>query len=244
MLLDPTRPPRAPRPYLAVLVAALLLLGLSGLPTARADASAPEVGVAPAAVTGRVVSFDGAAVAGATVRLRAVARIGLGPVVGTATTNGRGQFSLAGGSPSGSYYVELVAGSHQRGWAGQDPKAFQSALKHAGTYAGNAALGTVVAVPAFVRGVVVDSQTKLGVRGVRVTFTPDGKEPLTATTQRDGSFRITGITGGEDGAMKFAGSAVGYENGVWGCANAVVPPALECQPQIGVMPGKIRIDKL
>ncbi|QCW50983.1 carboxypeptidase regulatory-like domain-containing protein [Nocardioides dongxiaopingii] len=243
MLLDPTRLPRAPRPLLAALVAGLLLLGLAG-PTPRADASAPARPSAAAAVTGRVVSFDGAAVAGATVRLRAVARTGLGPVVATATTNGRGQFSLPGGSSSTPYYVELVAGSHQRGWVGQDPKAFQTALTWADTYAGGAALGTVVAVPAFVRGVVVDSQTKLGVRGVKVTFTPLGEAPLSATTQRDGSFRITGITGGEDGAMKFAGAAVGYENGVWGCANAVVPPALECQPQIGVMPGRIRIDKL
>lgn len=226
-------------------VSRLLAVALVPLALVPSYAGHAEAAPRPPVLTGTVAPTAGGDVAGVKVRLRALTRSGPGGVVATDLTDEAGAFRLVGGSTTASYYVEIMAGEFQHGWAGgYRPRYWQSNLEDADLFKGGATLGTVHPTPAFVRGTMIDAATKKGVRGVKITYTTFGSSSgLSAYSRRNGSFEITGISGGEDGAMKFAGAAVGYENGVWSCAATVVPPALECQPTLGVQVKKIRIEK-
>lgn len=229
--------------HLRALVAllAVLALGLLTLAAVPATQAAPR----PPAVTGKVAAPGGDGVGGLTVRLRAVGRTGPGAVIAKTTTNQAGEFALVGGSATSSYYVELVGGRYQHGWAGQDDwRAFVPKAADASTYPGNKNLGKVLALPAFVKGVVVDATTKKPVRGVKVTVDPidDGPGSLSTKTARNGTFEITGLTV-EDVHLLFDGTAAGYESGLLACSYAVVPPGQECQSPIGVLAKKVRIEK-
>lgn len=231
---------------LSALLAALLV-PLTLTPSYAGQAATPAAAratAAPPAVTGRVVTFNGGSVAGLTVRLRQWGRTGPSLVTATAKTNATGQFRLVGGQAGSSYYVELLKGTFQHGWAGgSQPRVFHRRVADSDLYKGGAHVGKVIATPAFVRGRLVDAVTKQPVRGVRVNFTPlAGPSTLTAVTARNGTFRIAGLKG-DDFSMGFVGSDVGYEDGSWGCDGNVVSNELECQAPLGVITKNILIEK-
>ena len=76
----------------------------------------------------------------------------------------------------------------------------------------------------FIRGTVVNSHTHNPVSGVAVTV----RDPVSLdvlgsdTTNADGVYKVTGLTSDEY-AIKFNGSARGYETGFLACDHSVVP---------------------
>jgi hypothetical protein len=228
------------RPLVALV--ALLLLPLAALrlagPADAARAPAPTV-------TGTVVSDAGGSVAGLTVRLRVVNRFGKpGAVVGIDTTNRRGQFAVTGGAARTRYFVELVAGEFQHGYAGgHRPRYWQGFVKDADTYLGGASLGAVRALPAFIRGRLVDPASGAGVAGVRLTLVALDGATITATSRRGGWFALEGLDQ-EDWSLRFKGLPVGYENGRFSCFYTVVPVDQECQVTLGKHTRSIEIERV
>ena len=113
-------------------------------------------------------SESGAPVKGQTVRLRPIDTEGdPGAVIDTATTSDTGHFDLDSGSnPADEYYVQLVAGRYQGGYVGEE---YVQPLAFAQTFGGGQDTGTVKALPAFIRGTVVNAKTLNPVAKVRVT---------------------------------------------------------------------------
>jgi carboxypeptidase family protein len=93
-----------------------------------------------------------------------------------------------------------------------------------GIAANNTAAHAEVAKESFIRGTVVNSHTHNPVPGVAVTV----RDPVSLdvvgsdTTNADGVYRVTGLTSDEY-AIKFNGSARGYETGFLACDHSVVP---------------------
>jgi hypothetical protein len=166
-------------------------------------------------------------------------------VVATDVTDARGRFSLPTDAGR-SYYVQLVAGEYQMGYADESPGAVFFWLSHAVLYGPGSDLGRIGAIPAFIQGRLVDSVTKQGVAGVRITARsqndPSSVE-ASAVTRRDGSFYVAGIDFEDDGLLKVNGAPKGYETGWFGCGFVVVPLADVCATNIGVFPKPLRIDK-
>ena len=227
---------------LALCTACLFLIGVG------APASAAEP------LTGRLVDATESSHPGVpnmTVQLRRVTGSGPGEVVDSDVTSATGAFSLdAGPSPDDEYYVRVLPGNFQGGWVGGSPSDVNWVQPTAGsatTYGPHATLGRVMANPAFMRGVVVDSVTGAPVAGVRATARSD--TDITAvegadTTNRNGVFRITGLTCEDDCYLKLNGSDQGYETGFRACDATVVPTWGEaCAAPIGGM-GKVRLDPL
>lgn len=226
---------------LAILVAACVAL------LSLVLVAGPPAAVAAEPITGRLVDATGShpAVAGTTVRLRTVTGSGPGAVVDTDVTDSDGRFSLdAGPSPDDEYFVQVVAGTYQGGWVGTDY--VQPNPGAAVTWGPGAAMGRIQALPAFIRGVVVDSATGRRVRGVKVTvrtsnhlFTVIDAD----TTGRAGAFRLAGITCEDDCALKVNGLDRGYEVGWRSCFARVVPTWGEaCGSPIGRI-GKVFLDR-
>ncbi|MFC6044994.1 hypothetical protein ACFP8W_07735 [Nocardioides hankookensis] len=211
-----------------------------GAVTAPAHAADP--------LTGRLVDAMGSGpVAGQTVRLRTVTEGGPGVVVDTDVTDAAGTFALhAGPSPDDEYYVQVAPGRFQGGFVGGAPKYVQPSVGYAMTYGAHAALGTIRANPAFIRGVVVDAKTKKPLRGIKVaarsmndTWQTEG----TDTTNRAGVFSITGLECEDDCYLKVSGAAKGYEVGYRACNGAVVATWGDaCASPIGAI-GKVRLEK-
>lgn len=225
---------------LALLVAACLAL------LTLAVVAGPPAAVAADPLTGRLVDATGShpAVQGATVRLRTVTGSGPGTVVDTDVTDSDGKFSLdAGATPDDEYYVQVVAGTYQGGYVGEDY--VQPGPEQAVTWGPHAAIGQIYALPAFIRGVVVNSATGNPVRGVKVTV----RHPAhlytvidADITGRAGAFRLNGITC-EDCALKVNGLERGYEVGWRGCSAQVVATwGAACGSPIGRI-GLVFLDK-
>ena len=220
------------RPPVALLLTSLLGLLLAlGLSAVTAPASAAGH------VTGRLVdSESGAAVKGQTVRLRPIDDGGgPGAVIDTATTSDTGHFDLDSGSnPADEYYVQLVAGRYQAGYLGDE---FVQPLAFAQTFGAPSDTGTVKALPAFIRGTVVNAKTLNPVAAVRVTARSqdeitevDGAD----TTNSKGVFEITGLRCEDDCYLRLNGSTVGYESGYRACNAQVVPTwSAACASPIG-----------
>ena len=231
------------RRSLAVLLsgclAALTLLAVSP----SAEAAAP--------ITGRLVNGHAGTpappVAGTTVELFESVGGSPGPTpLDTAVTAADGNFSLDPGvSAASAFFVHAVAGDYQAGWVGGGW--LQSDSGFAEPIPGGTALGNVRAIPAFIRGIVVNSVTKKPVSGVRVTARSqdaikevDGED----LTNADGGFRIDGLTCEDDCYLKISGSARGYETGYRACNAKVVPtwPAA-CASPLGRI-GRVFLDRL
>jgi len=237
------------RRTLALLASTATVLALvpgAGLPAASA--------VDP--LTGRIVDSSSGSVVGAanmTVQLREVTGSGPGDVVASTVTDADGAFSLdAGPSPDDEYYVRVFDSSlHQGGWVGGEgaagPDWVQPTVGSATTYGPHANLGLVYALPAFVRGQVVNPDTGNPVRGVTVRMI-DGGEGGTLqgsdVTNRRGYFRITGLSGEDNFGLRLVGEDRGYENG-WRDCNASVTATWgeACASPLGRI-GKVRLDKL
>lgn len=228
------------RRLLALLVAACLALLI------LAVVAGPPAAVAADPLKGRLVDGTGShpAVQGATVRLRTVTAGGPGTVVATDVTDSDGKFSLdAGATPDDEYYVQVVAGTYQGGYIGEDY--VQPGPEYAVTWGPHASIGTVRALPAFIRGVIVNGATGNPVSGVKVTVR-DPAHLYTVIdadiTGRAGAFRLNGITC-EDCALKVNGLDRGYEVG-WRACNAGVVPTWgdACGSPIGRI-GKVFLDK-
>lgn len=231
------------RALIALVVSSTAALGLAASP------ASPASSAAPVPVTGRVVSAVGghAPVVGATVRLRALGPGSApGAVVATDVTNAQGRFALdASRSDQEEFYVQLVAGRFQAGYAGGVPLAFQQNPNDAGTWGPHSALGRIFADPAFINGVVVDSVTAAPVPGVKVTVR---KNDVTwqgvDVTDSAGRFTVTGLTCEDDCSLKLGGSAVGYETGYRACDATVLPTWGEaCASPLGWI-GKVFLDVL
>ncbi|MCW2796047.1 hypothetical protein [Nocardioides sp.] len=201
-------------------------------------------------LTGRLV--DGVApgspaVSGMTVRLRELADGGgPGPIVDVDVTGPGGGFSLsAAGSSADEFYVQVLAGNYQGGWIGADW--VEGSIGNAVTYSASASLGDILAVPAYIRGVVVNSVTKNPVSGVRVTARSqdhisevDGAD----LTDSNGVFRINGLTCEDDCYLKVNGSEKGYETGFRACnAKVVATWPNACASPLGRI-GRVFLDRL
>jgi hypothetical protein len=224
----------------------LSLTSFSGVPTA--NAASP--------VTGRLVDSTVASNPGVpnmTVRLRKVTEDGPGNVVDSAVTASDGSFSLdAGSAPDDEYYVQVVAGTFQGGWVGGEgasgPDWVQPSPGAAVTYAPGTAIGRIMALPAFVRGKVVNASSGNPVRGITVRMT-EGNDLSTVhgsdVTNSNGVFRIGGLSGEDNFGLHVDGSAKDFETGwyndfthevvgTWGAAAAA---------PLGKI-GRVKLDKL
>lgn len=231
------------RRLLASLSVSLFAAGLTlvgGVP--GAEAASP--------VTGKLVDATGVhpAVAGATVRLRTVTEDGPGSVVASDVTASDGTFALdAGASPDDEYYVQVVAGTYQGGFVGGDPEYVQPGPAFAMTFGPHAAIGKILANPAFISGIVVNSVTKKPVPAVKVaarshndTWQTEG----TAFTSRLGTFTISGLECEDDCYLKVDGSTKSYEIGYRACNATIVADWRDaCASPIGKI-GKVRLDKV
>ena len=218
-------------------------------------AVSPSAGAATP-ITGRLV--DGHAgtpappVAGTTVEL--VESVGGTPgttVVDSDVTAADGTFSLSTDSSTASrFFVRAVAGNYQAGWVGGPFGAnrwLQRDSDFANTFASGAALGNIRAIPAFIRGTVVNSVTKRPLSGVRVTARSqdmitevDGAD----VTNSDGVFRINGLTCEDDCYLKINGSDRGHETGFRACnANVVATWGAACASPLGRI-GRVFLDRL
>lgn len=230
---------RRSAPLVILLVGALAAVVLAAVP---AQAAAP--------VTGRLVDVTGGhpPAVGMHVRLRVLNDSGgPGAVVATATTNSNGRFSLdPGSSTADEFYVQVVAGRYQGGWVGGAPRGAQPTPDAANTWAPGSAIGRIWVNPAFMRGVVVDSETRKPLRGIRVSGRSfnDTSQPLRVdVTDRHGVFVLRGLRCEDDCFLKVNGARRGYEVGYRACNATVVPTWDEaCAAPLGRM-GRVRLDK-
>ena len=229
---------------LSACLAALALLAVSP----SAQAADP--------ITGRLVNGHAGtpapAVAGMTVELYESVGGVPGPTpLATTTSAADGTFSLnPGTSATSEFFVHVVAGAFQAGWVGSDAppnRWLQKDLAFAGSFPAGTSLGNVRAIPAFIRGVVVNSVTKRPVSGVRVTARSqdaikevDGED----LTDAEGVFRINGLTCEDDCFLKIAGGARGYETGFRACnAQIVATWGAACASPLGRI-GRVFLDRL
>ncbi|MDP2774207.1 MAG: carboxypeptidase-like regulatory domain-containing protein [Nocardioides sp.] len=230
------------RRLLALIAAASLAL------MTLAAVAGPPAAVAADPLTGRLVDATGAhpAVQGATVRLRTVTASGPGAVVDTDVTGSDGRFALdAGASPDDEYYVQVVPGVYQGGYVGGGW--VQPNPGYAVTYDPHASIGRILANPAFIRGVLVNSANGKRVAGVKVTarsanhiLQVEGSD----YTGRAGVFRINGLECEDDCYLKVHGRPQGYEVGFRGCSAQVVPTwGAACASPIGRI-GRVFLDRL
>jgi 5-hydroxyisourate hydrolase-like protein (transthyretin family) len=226
----------------AVLVSILAAVAALALVPAPAEAAPP--------VTGRLVSTsnDHPPAAGMQVRLRTMVAGHPGSVVDTDLTDSNGRFSLdAGSAPEDEYFVQVVAGRYQGGWVGGSHEGAQPRPADAATYAPGTALGRIWVNPAFMRGVVVDSETRRPLRGIKVAARShnDSSQPLrTDVTNRNGVFLLTGLSCEDDCFLRVNGTNRGYEVGYRACNASVVPTWGEaCGAPLGRI-GRVRLDRL
>ena len=103
-----------------------------------------------------------------------------------------------------------------------------------------------MALPAFIRGRIVDSANGHAVRGVKVTARSANDVTQVEgadTTNRNGVFVITGLECEDDCYLKANGSDRGYETGFRACnAQVVADWGDACGSPIGKI-GKVFLDK-
>jgi hypothetical protein len=232
---------RALAVLLSACLAAFALLALS--PSAQAAT----------AITGRLVNGHAGtpapAAAGMTVEL--VESVGgePGPTVTTDVTDADGNFSLEPGtSTAARFFVRAVANvDYQAGWVGGSPRWLQRDSAFANRFLPGTDLGNVRAIPAFIRGVVVNSVTRKPVGGVTVTArSQDAIKEVDGIdeTNAEGVFRINGLTCEDDCYLKINGSAKGYQTGFRDCnAQVVATWPAACASPLGRI-GRVFLDRL
>jgi 5-hydroxyisourate hydrolase-like protein (transthyretin family) len=205
----------------------------------------PSAHAAPLPVSGRLVdAYTGDPVAGAAVRLRRATGGVPGRPVDYAQTNARGRFVLTPDAPGQPFYVQVRAGRYQGGYVGGGSTVYVQPNPGA-THAPGTAIGRIRALPAFVRGRVVDAASGAPVRGALVS----ARDVLdrwvifhTVRTDARGRFHLTRIAE-EEIALRVQGRRVGYENGFRGCGGGVVPTWGEaCSASTGAL-GRVRLDR-
>ena len=231
-------------------LAVLLSACLAALALLAASPSA-EAGATP--ITGRLVNGHAGtpapAVAGMTVELfESVGGAPTGSPVATDVTAPDGTFELDPGTSTASrFFVHAVAGDFQEGWVGGNPRWLQRDSEFANTFLAGTTLGNVRAIPAFIRGVVVNSVTKRPVSGLRVTArSQDAIKEVDGAdlTDADGRFRIDGLTCEDDCYLKINGSAKGYETGYRACnAQVVATWGAACASPLASI-GRVFLDRL
>ncbi len=198
-----------------------------GLVVALAAVQAAPTSAAPA-LRGQIIdALTDDPVAGVVVRLHPLGSGGEpGPVIDRDRTDADGAFELSSGnSPEEEFYVEVVAGRYQGGWVGGDPLYVQPSVEYAGTVGASGDLGPVRAIPAFLRGKVVDSATKEGLRKVKVSVRTSGspRRVIDAdTTDKRGRFVLRGLTCEDDCMVRVNGRKVDHETGWVACNSGVV----------------------
>jgi hypothetical protein len=207
-------------------------------------------------ITGRLVDLNDTThdIAGMTVRLRELGTGSTpGAVVDTDVTASDGTFSL---TPSGSgeeFYVRVIAGVYQGGWVGSfsgtaPPANAVVTLGESHTWGAGSHLYRVGAIPAFIQGRVIRPSTGNPVAGVTVSVRRGTDLSFvwdSDVTDAKGRFRVSGITDdGDNVALKFNGSAVGYETGYRDCGGTVVATWGEaCASPLGYI-GLVRLNHL
>ena len=227
------------------LAACFSLAGVTGLPAA--NAATP--------LTGRLVDSTSAANPGVpnmTVRLVTVTSGGgAGVVVDTDVTGPNGFFALdAGPSPDPQYFVQVLPGNFQGGWVGGSGTSgmdwVQPTFGDADTYGPHDGIGSVQALPAFVRGTVIDQGTGIPVQGVTVRMTEGSDLTIvygSDVTNANGVFRIGGLSGEDNFGLRVNGSAQGYEVGWFnGFSHEVVPTWGEATAAPLGKAGKVKIE--
>ena len=205
-------------------------------------------------ITGRLVNGHAGTpappVAGMTVELYESIGGEPGPTaVTTDVTAADGTFSLdPGTSTAARFFVHAVANvDYQAGWVGGDPRWLQRDSAFANRFLPATNLGTVRAIPAFIRGVVVNSVTKRPVAGVTVTArSQDAIKEVDGIdeTNAEGVFRINGLTCEDDCYLKINGSAKGYQTGFRDCnAQIVATWPAACASPLGRI-GRVFLDRL
>ncbi|WP_323791730.1 hypothetical protein [Nocardioides sp.] len=187
----------------------------------------PPVSAAPA-LRGQIVdSLTGDPVSGAVVRLHPLEFGGApGPVIDRDRTDADGAFELsAGDSAEEEFFVEVVAGRYQGGWVGGDPLYVQPDVESAGTVGASGDLGPVRAIPAFLRGKVVDSRSKKALGKVKVSVRTSSRPRRVIdadTTNKRGRFVLRGLTCEDDCLVRVNGRKVRHEAGWVACNSGVV----------------------
>jgi hypothetical protein len=111
---------------------------------------------------------------------------------------------------------------------------------------GQARTSAPAAAGVFIRGTVVNSESKNPVRGVTVTVRKHGAATVddTDVTSADGVFRLDVLTCEDDCALRINGSAKGYETGFRACNAQVVPTwGAACASPLGRI-GRVFLDRL
>jgi hypothetical protein len=231
------------RPTATLLLLLAALLGALALTVVH-----PTPAGAAGTITGRVVDpSTGQGVSGALVRLKpAIRGGGPGSVIASVYADSNGNFTLTAAEQK-NYYVELVSRRYASGHVGGEPGylAFQPKLYNAKSYPLGTNLGVVHAQPAYITGRVVSSATGLGVNGVTVSAKSQNDPSstlVTTTTARGGYYELWPIDFEDDGLLRLNGTAVGHEDGYFGCGYLVVAYALKCAPPIGVQGQSIELD--
>lgn len=220
----------------------LVLLGLvAGILPFLAQPSTASAAVqakAPAPISGRLF-VGGNPAAGVKIQLRSGAT---GTLIGATTTNSEGRFwvTRTGPLPRGGSYVKVVGTSTVQGGViggavSETPKWVQPSYAYGTRYADGTSLGRVYALPAYVRGKVVDADDLTPVVGAVVRLREASSNDIAgyATTDSNGIFRITGIDG-EDFNLQVVGTRLVYESGYRACDAQVVPTIGEaCGSPIG-----------
>ena len=223
----------------------VVLLGLLIAATALAAAPSTSTAAAPAAITGRLVdSTTGLPVVGTEVLLASGPG---GSVIGSSTTDSLGKFSVVRTGPltgTGSYVRVTGDARVQSGIVGGSPKWVQPSYALGRRYADGTALGTINALPSYVRGTVLDAATLERVGGAKVNLrrASDNLLLVTTTTASNGSFKLYPVRG-EDFNLQVLGASVGYENGYRACDAQLVPTIGEaCGSPLGAI-GRVYADK-
>lgn len=221
-----------------VLGLAALLVPLLGQQPATHAASAAQAAAAPAPISGRLFVGDRAA-AGVKIQLRSGPS---GTLIGSTTTNSEGRFwvTRTGPKPAGGSYVRVLATSTVQGGVvggrvSETPKWVQPSYTYGTRYADGTSLGRIYALPAYVRGKLVDAETYMPVARatVRLRRASDNTIAAYSVTDANGIFRMTSVKG-EDFNLQVIGSSVSHENGYRGCDAHVVPTIGEaCATPIG-----------
>ncbi|KRB74141.1 hypothetical protein ASE01_19360 [Nocardioides sp. Root190] len=142
-----------------------------------------------------------------------------------------------------------VQGGVVGGDPSETPKWVQPSYTYGTRYVDGTSLGRIYALPAYVRGKLVDAVTSAPVVGasVRLRHASGNAIAVHVLTDRNGIFRLKPVKG-EDFNLQVVGSGVGYENGYRGCevsGKAPVVPTIgdACQSDLGDI-GRVYVDQL
>lgn len=219
---------------MTVLLASLVLVltGLLAVPGPPASAADP--------LRGRVIdNVTGNPVGGVTMSLhRLTSGSGVGARIDRTTTSADGTFSLdAGDDPDEEFYVVLEAGELQGGVVGGAPAYVHPSAEYATTFGRGSRLGKIFALPAYIKGRLVDADTGRPVRKARVTARVSPRNGVVVAgdvTNKKGRFTVRPVACEGECVLHARGRPLGYENGFRACnAQIVATVGAACASPIG-----------